>query len=259
MRNAETMLRRRYDRHDWESIGDGYSGATVYRLTGPSALFVKLAPWPVGPDTGGDPTAEADRLRWLAANGVPAPEPWDAGVIGDTAFLVSAGLPGRSAAEPWPEPVRAAVVDAVADFAVWLHSLPVDGCPFTRDVPVILAQSSEAVARDDSGDRRAVLDRTATLAAGLTEGAEALCHGDFCLPNVLLDPDSLAVTGVVDVGRFGRSDPYADLALVTRSLADHRLNPQYGPEYARRFLRRYGADPVDSDRIDLFRSLDALL
>ncbi len=83
-----------------------------------------------------------------------------------------------------------------------------------------------------------------------------VCHGDLCLPNVLLDPDTLAVTGIVDVGRLGRADRYADLALATRSLSDTVLNPQYGPAYAARFLDRYGEAPIDGDRMDFYRLLD---
>jgi len=39
----------------------------------------------------------------------------------------------------------------------------------------------------------------------------AVCHGDFCLPNVVLDPETLVVTGILDVGRLGIADRHLDL------------------------------------------------
>ncbi len=83
-----------------------------------------------------------------------------------------------------------------------------------------------------------------------------VCHGDFCLPNILVDPETLRPTGVVDLGRAGIADRYADLALAVRSLAGP-LNRQYGPHDARRFLDRYLlGEPADNDRIAFYCLLD---
>jgi aminoglycoside phosphotransferase len=82
-----------------------------------------------------------------------------------------------------------------------------------------------------------------------------VCHGDLCLPNVLLDPDTLTVTGIIDVGRLGRADRYADLALVTRSIASAQ-NPQFGVHHADRYLTRYGIEQADTNRTTFYRLLD---
>lgn len=80
-------------------------------------------------------------------------------------------------------------------------------------------------------------------------------HGDLCLPNVLLDPDTFRVTGLIDVGRLGRADRYADLALATRSIASAQ-NPQYGVQHVDRYLSHYGIEQADTDRITFYRLLD---
>jgi kanamycin kinase len=82
-----------------------------------------------------------------------------------------------------------------------------------------------------------------------------VCHGDLCLPNVLLDPDTLRVTGLIDVGRLGRADRYADLALATRSIASAQ-NPQYSVHNADRYLSRYGIEQADTNRVTFYRLLD---
>ena len=81
-------------------------------------------------------------------------------------------------------------------------------------------------------------------------------HGDDCLPNVVLDVETVRVSGVVDAGRMGRADRHLDLALMTCSLAGP-LNPPKRPEYARRFLRCYaGTLDIDLRQLELYPLLD---
>ena len=54
-----------------------------------------------------------------------------------------------------------------------------------------------------------------------------MTHGDYCLPNVFVDPETLLPTGILDVGELGVGDPLVDLAGVRTTLA-LGLNPQYG-------------------------------
>ena len=45
-----------------------------------------------------------------------------------------------------------------------------------------------------------------------------VCHGDPCLDNILIDPETLTVQGILDAGRLGRADRWLDLAIVLRDL-----------------------------------------
>lgn len=72
------------------------------------------------------------------------------------------------------------------------------------------------------------------------EDERVICHCDLCLPNILIDPDTMRVAGLIDLGRLGVADPYADLALllanaretwpdeVTARAADHEFSELYG-------------------------------
>ena len=45
-------------------------------------------------------------------------------------------------------------------------------------------------------------------------------HGDFCLPNIILDrgaDDEVEITGLVDCGGAGIADRYQDIALAVRT------------------------------------------
>jgi kanamycin kinase/aminoglycoside 3'-phosphotransferase-2 len=259
-------LRRRYAGATWTAVTIGMSGADVHRLDDRrGSRYLKIARRTARPDPGLDPVAEAERMRWLAGQGVPVPEVLDQGGDAEYSWLLTRAVPGRSAAEPWPAGRRGAVVDAVADAALALHALPAARCPFDQGLAVTLERARRAAedALVDTGRLEAFrAGRADGVLAELAAAAPAVedtvvCHGDYCLPNVLLDPGTLRVTGLVDLGRAGRADRYADLALMTRSLASG-LNPQYGPAYARRFLARYlGAGmAADEDRLDFYRRLE---
>jgi len=231
----------------WEKVTIGQSGATVSRRNG---WYRKTSD-----DPRDDLVGEGARLSWLREHGIPAAEVLEC----RPGLLVTAEVPGRSAAEEWSPESRPRVVEALADLARALHSLPIGECPFDRRLAVTIPEAlAAAVDLDDLDDERAgwTRDELAAQLLATRPPAEDLvvCHGDLCLPNVVLDPDSCRVTGVIDTGRLGVADRWADLALATRSL-DSDLNPQYGAGAADRFLSRYGVTP-DPGKNDFYRLLD---
>jgi kanamycin kinase len=183
------------------------SGATVHRLVRSrhAALYVKSG-------VEADIEAEVDRLRWLAAVGFGCPSVVEAG----PGWMLTTELPGRDASEPWAADERGRVLDAFADALLALHALDASSCPFPTRYPAH------------------------ALSTGLV-----VTHGDFCCPNVLIDPSTLTFTGVLDVGWLGVGDPYIDAATTVMTLGGE-LNPQYGGAPAvSRVLRRVGADASD--------------
>ncbi len=86
-----------------------------------------------------------------------------------------------------------------------------------------------------------------------------LSHGDFCLPNVLIDGDRLG--GLIDLGDTGVNDKGLDIALCYRSLK-HNADGTWGqkiyegfkPEL---FFEALGIEP-DWDKINYYILLDEL-
>ncbi|HEY3557076.1 MAG TPA: phosphotransferase [Kribbella sp.] len=158
---------------------------------------------------------EADRLAWLGSTGFPCPGIVDRG----NNWLLTTELAGRDASDDWPATDRPAVLAAMADGLRALDQL--SGCPFPSPFP---------------------------------EAGDAVTHGDYCAPNVFIDPGTLRFCGILDLGRLGAGDRYLDLALMFKSLRG--LNPQYGGlPAARRFVELYGGDP-DDPRIEHYITLD---
>ena len=72
---------------------------------------------------------------------------------------------------------------------------------------------------------------------------DALLHGDYCLPNVMLDGWRFA--GFIDLDQAGVGDRHIDLFWGRWSLGFNLKTDLYGE----RFLDAYGRDKVDEDRL----------
>jgi streptomycin 3"-kinase len=143
-----------------------------------------------------------------------------------------------------------------------LHELK--HCPFERPLGDVVATAEDVVRRGavnpsfltDEWRRVApeeLLAKVKEQRAWVESVAEpAVCHGDACLPNVFFDPDTLEVSGVIDLGRLGVADRYTDLALTTIQIHD-----EWGLDPAP-FLTAYGVPEPDSRRLEFFRLLDPL-
>ncbi|WP_053202813.1 phosphotransferase [Jiangella muralis] len=170
-------------------------------------------------------------------------------------LLVTAEVPGVAADAEWPGDARDRVVDALAGLTRTLHALPVSGCPYDRrlDVTVPAALAAD-VDLDDLDDDRAGWSRdrlVAELLATRPAGEDlVVCHGDLTTQNVLIDPETLTVSGIIDAGRLGVADRWLDLAILTRELDD-----DLGPDAAARYLRGCGVAP-DPAKQTFYRLLD---
>jgi aminoglycoside phosphotransferase len=248
---------------DWERVPTGRSGAYV-RRSPDGGRYAKSGTGLVRREL----VDEHERLDWLAGTDLPSAEVLDWADDGETAILTTRAVPGVAMSDLPAE----VVPDAVRSLGLFLHRLhgsPRDTCPFERWLAVTVPIARVRVDRGqvdegDFDDERDGLSAEALLddlvdrrprAEKLELDDLVICHGDACLPNFLVDPESLDVTGMIDVHRLGIADRHLDLALATRSISDTTLNPAYGPAAAEALLTAYGrtADPW---RLDFYRLLD---
>jgi len=205
-------------------------GGLTFRIERPGgACFMKWDP----AGSGESLTDERDRLEWLSGR-FPAPKVVDAGADQSGSWLVTAAIDALSAVTPRWKREPAVAVRAIARGLRMLHETldPVE-CPFSWSVEERLAGKHEV----DDGLRAAPsMDRL------------VVCHGDPCSPNTLVaEPGEFAA--IVDVGRLGVADRWADLAVASMS-----LEWNYGPGWEQLFFTAYGIAP-DPDRIAYYRAL----
>ena len=236
---------------------DGCSEASVFRLDAPGqpALYLKteaVAPLAELP-------GEAERLRWLAAVGMPC-----APVLGwceedGQYWLLLGALPGRNLEDAGLDP--ATKVRLMAAALRQLHALNIVGCPFDHCAALRIAHAEARlraglVVEDDLDDaHRGLAPRE--LFARLQAHAPAhedlvVTHGDACLPNLIVQDGEATgwIAHWIDCGRLGVADRWQDLALATRDIAE-----VLGPEWVAPFLQAYGTQP-DPERAAFYRLLD---
>lgn len=247
----------------WDQVESGESSAQVL-VRADGGAFAKLVP--TGRVAG--LREEHERTRWAAGAGVPCAPVlhWSESSAG--ACLVTGAVPGIPAdeidaaqvARAWPR---------IVDAARTLHDLPAEDCPFDREVDRMISLATAVVEAGDvhrkflrpeqqDTDPRTLLDG---LLADLPRRREqeatdlAVCHGDLCLPNILIDPRTLEVAGFIDLGRLGRADRHADLALLLANAQDTwpSLAEHLGSELSALYGRL-----VDADRLRFHLHLDPL-
>lgn len=139
-----------------------------------------------------------------------------------------------------------------------IHAVDWRDCPFRRPLDVMIETAQQRVEqgsvdeREFDDERRGWTARSALsqlLACRPTAEEWCFVHGDYCLPNILIQRDR--VSGFIDWGRAGVADRYQDLALAERSII-YNLSPQW----VQPFYDAYGLHEVDEDRIHFYKLLD---
>ncbi|NYI03756.1 APH(3'') family aminoglycoside O-phosphotransferase [Allostreptomyces psammosilenae] len=260
------LLRADRDDGGWEPVTTGESGAGVFR-SADGTRYAKCA----RADGVADLAAERDRVAWLATQGVPGPRvlDWRVGADGAACMVTSAvaGVPADRVAPA----VLAAAWEAVAEAVRRLHDLPAERCPFSRDLARMWATARDVVARGavnpdflpEEQQRTPPEELLARLAPQLERRLEqevagaVVCHGDLCLPNIVLDPEGGGVAGFIDLGRLGRADPYADVSLLFATAREIWSDERSARAAEEGFARRYGID-LDRGRERFYLHLDPL-
>ena len=248
-------LRRKVNGYAAAPNQTGMSSSHVFHLTHPqkSPLFLKISPrvdlHPVRDDY--------ERLIWLAGK-LPVPEvvAYDEDEV--QAYLLMTALPGMPAHKFTGHQERERAVHVLAEGMRLLHTLHIPDCPFDQSNDRMIAQAEahlragwvDVAELDEERRGRDPLSLMDELYGARPQHEEmAFTHGDYCLPNILIHKGQLS--GFIDVGMAGHSDPYRDLALCTRSLTYN-----YGAEWVPLLHHAYGLEPVDEAKIIFYKLLD---
>lgn len=250
---------------DWLPVTAGESGAFVFRGAD-ATRYAKCVP---AADVA-DLTAERDRIAWLSGRGVPGPRvlDWYAGDAG--ACLVTRAVSGVPADQVRAEDLRASW-EHIADAVHRLHEVPVSSCPFHRGLDDVVAVARDIVARDAVNPEFLPLEQQHVPPAELLTRLSGeiprrrdqavadtvVCHGDLCLPNIILDPGTLRVSGFIGLGRLGAADRYADLALLLANARETWVDEERARAADMVFAERYGI-ALDHDRLRFYLHLDPL-
>lgn len=261
-----TLLRAGRDSGEWEPVLDGESGAGVFR-SGDGSRYAKCVP----ADSAYSLEEERDRVDWLSGQGgVPGPRVLDWRVTPDAVCLITSTVSGTPA-DRVTAPELQAAWERIAEAVRHLHELPPRQCPFSRELSRMFAVARDVVARGavnpeflpEEQQETPADELLARLVPQLDQrlaqeaGDTVVCHGDLCLPNIVLDPDTLNVSGFIDLGRLGRADPYADIALLLANSRETWADERRARAADEAFAERYGIE-LDREREGFYLHLDPL-
>jgi aminoglycoside phosphotransferase len=242
--DVERVLRGR----DHERVAVGLSRADVFRFDG--GLYLKAVVRNDVDPCFGSLEGECRRLEWLSGK-LPIPAVVAFARDESRDYLVLSELAGRHAAAETPSAsTMPVVVERLAEACRLFHSASAHACPFSESADTLIEQARGRLeaglvdVEDFDDDRRgrdprALFDDLRALRPKREE--LVLSHGDFCLPNVILQGGRLA--GFVDLGRAGVADRWRDVALCA-----HDIGERWGVEWGARFVELCGGDPRDEAR-----------
>lgn len=224
------------------------SGARVYYINKEGGFFLKSAP-------GGTLRSEAAMTRYFHDKGLSAQ------VLGyesgNRDWLLTAKIPGEDCTHAMylEDPIR--LCDTTASLLRQLHSLPVPDCPIHHT-----ARYLDTARRNYRNGRwdPSLFDDAFSSAEDAWHIAEScapylksdtLLHGDYCLPNILLN--NWAFSGFIDLGNSGLGDRHVDLFWGIWTL---RFNLKTD-RYTNRFLDVYGRENVEPEMLRAVAAFEA--
>lgn len=227
--------------------------ARVYFIDRDEGLYLKSAP-------AGSLAPEAEMTRYFHDKGLAAR------VLGyvseDRDWLLTARVPGEDCTHPQylSDPER--LCDTLARQLRMLHDLDSGHCPVT-DRNRVYMETADRNYRAGKFDadlfppgwsfpsaeeaRRMIEDNAKHLKS------DALLHGDYCLPNIMLE--DWRFTGFIDLGRAGLGDRHIDIFWGLWTL-NYNLKTN---AYYDRFLDAYGRDKVEPEMLRLVAALEMFL
>lgn len=226
----------------------GCSTAKVYRFTGSGAAFyLKI-------DKGLALRQERDALLFLRGK---LPVASIAYYSEDTAsYLLTTALPGTMACNlrNLRKPQETAFL--LSEATKLFHSVPPSECPLDRTLDVCLREAYANMKQGLANCTDNPLGSPEALYRFLDENRPeeelVVCHGDFCLPNILLHEGS--VSGFVDLGSCGIADKWQDITFCLRSIR-WNFGPEAAPEIQALYLEHLGI-PLDEKKFFYYRMLN---
>jgi len=242
----------------WHTVSSGESGTRVFRIIRPggSPCFLKVADalWQRE-----ELLAEKERLEWLQGR-LPVPEVYAYSADERRSFLLLSEIPGLESCDETFKRNIPTVVRLLAEGLRLIHGVEIVDCPFDRRLAHTIALAKRRVEAElvdesdfDEQRRKARANELfETLIKSQPEVEDVVfTHGDYCLPNILVELSPPRIAGFIDWGRAGIADRYQDLALAARSLAYN-----FGPGWEPLLWEAYGLQTVDTAKIEFYKLLD---
>jgi len=248
-------LRRLLGDGEWLADTMGRSGSQVFHI---GHGYLKIVPRASLMNL----RAEKDRMLWLQGR-LPVPEVYYYGADEQYEYLYMSEIPGVMACDQIFRDDMPELIDLLAEALHMMHAVDITDCPFDQRLSYRLNLAHQGVLQGRIAEKEIMArypDLTpATLYEHLVRVRPAeedlvLAHGDFCLPNILLDRERHCVSGFIDLEYAGVADRYRDLERACWSLG-YNFSREWIPALA----KAYGLEEVDQEKMTFYAQLEDLL
>ncbi len=209
-------------------------------------------------------------MKWLDGK-IPAPKVICHEVCDGKSYLLMTRIKGEMSCDEYYLEHPQELLTLLTEALKMLWSVDIADCPCVKTVEDKLIEAEylvdndlvdvEDAEPDTFGEKgfegpKALLD---WLKENKPSPEPVLSHGDFCLPNIMLDNGK--VSGFIDIGDMGVGDKWNDIAICYRSLK-HNFDGTYGgkvyPDFdADMLFEKLGIEP-DWEKIRYYILLDEL-
>ena len=208
----------------------GLSGSEIRLYDG---MVLKIGPH--RPDT----ENSVRMMRWLSGR-LPVPEVLAYEEDREHEYVLMSRVRGKMACDSFYLSRPKVLIPLLAEGLRMFWSVDITDCPTRRSLDDELIEARSRVERgqvavsraepgtfgpDGFADPAALLNWLETHRPPMDP---VLSHGDFCLPNIYLEGES--VSGFIDLGSAGVADRWRDISLCYRSLR-HNCDGTYGSRY----------------------------
>jgi kanamycin kinase len=153
----------------------------------------------------------------------------------DNDYLLSEAVPGEDGTSEVYLESPDKLAGVFGEYLRMLHSLPVEGCPYTnRTTEMIDEQNGNEISPHIINELK------------LFAEDNVIIHGDYCLPNIIMD--NFSFQGFIDLGHGGVGERHYDIYWGIWTL-HYNLKTN---KYKDTFLDAYGRKDIDHDRLRYF-------
>lgn len=210
------------------------TAAKIYRLKGETdSLYLKLIE--------GQPTRSLEReskiLEWINGR-LPTPKLLYYGYAAGVEYQLTSEVKGTPTYKAQPSE-RMDAVRVLGETLRLVHSLDPKGCPIDNRVDNKLDHIEDTSKLGDKPEENLVFT-----------------HGDYCLPNIIIEIGALS--GVIDWDYGGLADPYVDFNSCIWSMGYNYGEKETENKWIPVFLESYGLDEFDKEKLSYYGRLSSL-
>lgn len=200
---------------------------------------------------------EALALEWLSGKGITIPEVLDFEREGDTTYLLITGVRGLPPYK-FKERDKSELLEITANALHKFHQISLEDSGSLNTLDKYLEKIEQhlklGVIKEidfkEANEGKTPKDVFNFLVAERQKfDSNVLTHGDFCLPNILLEGENF---GIIDLGDCGPGDKYMDLSSMEVS-----IKRNFGDEWVEVFNKHYDPElKIDRNKIKYYQLID---